>query len=107
MSKTFVDACLSGDAFLTEVEDWTERWHEGGATDQTLGEFLGFSPDEYRLWVEKPEVLRFIVSARASHSTVTSRLEEAAHSAELLAAREVEGGEARSVLEWLRAQGRI
>ena len=63
MSKTFVELCLSGKAALEEIDAFVEKWHQSDA-EGSISAFLGFTPEEYAAWVERPEVLRQIISAR-------------------------------------------
>lgn len=60
--RTFVDACLHGEALLTDVDDWIAEWHASGS-GRSLDAFLGFSSEEGALFAERPESLRFIVAA--------------------------------------------
>jgi hypothetical protein len=69
MSKpdaTFVEKCLSGDAFADDIDDYIDQWHEGAGQGE-LHEFLGFTEEEYALWVERPEALGRILDARKQH----------------------------------------
>lgn len=108
MSKqpTFLDACLSGDAIISDVDDWVDRWHDaGGAPEghkQSLAEFLGLNPEEYALWVERPESLRFALASRKGRVAQISGVQELA-----LAARAANDTEAVGVMDWLRKTGRI
>lgn len=105
---TFVDACLRGDAFLTEVDDWVDQWHDSGGQYEdeaiSLDDFLGFTPDEGRLWAEKPQSLRFIVAAHRLGKPVSETL--VGHDEYALAARASAPGQANEVLRWLRDRGR-
>lgn len=104
MSKTFVDACLAGQALLDDVDNWIDEWHESD-TELSLDSFLGFSGDEGALFAEKPEALRFIVAARRQHVPVTTVL--ATRDDYALAARAGDSERAASVLAWLRETGRL
>jgi len=53
---TFIDLCLSGRAFVDEIDDYVDRWHKGG-TGLPLHEFLGLTRPEYSLWSEKHRIL--------------------------------------------------
>ena len=68
VSSTFVDDVLAGRAVIADIDDYIDRWHdapEGSLVAATeLYDYLGMSWDEYRLWGERPESLRFILSAR-------------------------------------------
>lgn len=104
---TFVDACIAGRAFATDVDDWVDDWHDTEFVGQapTLDEFLGFTPDEGRLWVEKPRALGAIIAAHQSRRSVEDVLHGQADYA--LAARSVSPEDAKDVLQWLIERGRI
>lgn len=105
--RNFLDACLAGDAIVSDVDDWVERWHsQGGAPDghsQSLGQFLGLDGDEYALWVERPESLRFVLAARKGRSPNVAGVKELAAAA----ARATDDQEAVGVVAWLRETGRL
>lgn len=65
-SRTFIDACLAGDAVAADIDDWIDRWHDADVPDLSLSldEFLGFSEEEGRTWVGHPERLAAIINAR-------------------------------------------
>jgi len=104
VSETFIDAVLSGDALWVDVEDWVAGWHAGRGEGK-LHEHLGMSWDEYRLWVERPEVLRLIVGARETHEPVERYIAEVDDFA--IAARGLEPRDREAVVRWLRSTGRL
>jgi len=63
--KSFIDACLTGDALLDDIEDYIEYWHEN-ESGLELNEFLGMTTYEYANWLKTGEdmVLRDIIEAR-------------------------------------------
>lgn len=64
--KTFIDACLNGDALLIELDDYVDFWHEGN-TGVTLREFLGLTTFEYSEWLKNDdEIFRDILRCRKS-----------------------------------------
>lgn len=107
--QTFVGACLAGDALLSDVDDWVDRWHDASGAPlgyvQDLDEYLGLNDLEYSLWVEKPSALRIIVAARRRRAAL-SEMQAIAHSA-LVAARTSDDEEASKLLSWLVETGRI
>ena len=104
---TFVDACIAGRALATDVDDWVDNWHdtEFAGPVPSLDEFLGFTPDEGRLWVEKPRALAAIIAAHQSRRSVEEVLMDQTSYA--LAARSVSPEDAHDVLQWLIDRGRI
>jgi len=60
----FITACVKGRAHLQKIDDYIDAWHEGKAgASQELHEFLGMAAAEYAMWIERPEILPFIVDA--------------------------------------------
>ncbi|MEU6228328.1 hypothetical protein [Streptomyces sp. NPDC047042] len=104
-SATFVDDALTGVSGITDIDSYVDSWHESDS-DLELHDYLGLTWDEYRLWVEKPNTLRFILSARRHGRTVNEELKNTA-SELALAARAGSSNEAESVLTWLRKTGRL
>lgn len=49
---TFVQEYLAGRAEAAEVDDWTERWHDGDSEEE-LHVFLGLTWPEYANWVTR------------------------------------------------------
>ena len=48
-NKSFIQACIDGEATVFEIENYIEYWHENNI-DVSLREFLGFSEYEYIEW---------------------------------------------------------
>lgn len=107
MSKaTFVEDALTGVSGVEDIDSYVGAWHDGEGSDLELHEFLGMTWDEYRLWVEKPNTLRYILSAHRNGHTVSEELIKS-QSELALAARAGSVDEAESVLTWLRKTGRL
>lgn len=104
-SKSFVSACLSGEALLDDIDDWVDRWHEMTDDGRTLDDFLGFTSREGSLWAEQPSALRYIVAAHRDGVPVEKVL--ASRSPNALAARSGDEAQAEKVLDWLISTGRI
>jgi hypothetical protein len=106
---TYMDLLLMGKAFLEDIDDFVDAWHsapeESLASSRRLHEFLGMTWDEYRLWVEHPESLRFIVAAHRAGRPVHAVLEELDKTG--VAARANGQSEARKLLQWLINLGRV
>ena len=96
----FITACIQGKTYLQKIDDYIDAWHEGKAGEkQELNEFLGMSVEEYALWIERPEVLPFIVIAHRSGKSVQEAIIEAEQ--QPMAARAADLGEARQLHDWL------
>lgn len=108
-APNFIDACLAGDALAADADDWIDIWHDAAksspTSQRTLAEHLGMTEDEYKVWVERPEVLRFILKSRMTNAPV--RTVELLGSVVAAAARADNDAEAAGVVEWLRKTGRI
>jgi len=102
---TFVDACLSGAAFLDDIDDWVDQWHDDPSVDLPLDDYLGFTSNEGALWAEKPQSLRFIIAARRNSVPVSEVL--ASRDDFAVAARANSSRDAAAVLDWLRLTHRI
>jgi hypothetical protein len=105
----FMDLLVSGRAFLDDVDDYVSAWHDAPGTSpvasQELYEFLGITHDEYQLWAEKPESLRYITSAHKADLPVADVLLQLTGPG--VAARAGDQAEARKLLDWLIQTGRV
>jgi len=104
MSERYVDAVLEGLALWTDIEHHVEQWHASDSGEE-LHEFLGFSWEEYALWVERPQALRLILAARERGENVSELLVHVDEVA--LAARGLSAGDAYAVRAWLERTGRL
>ncbi len=63
--EPFMDRLLAGKVTdLDEIDEDISRWHEHPNPTIELHAWLGFTPEEYALFVERPEALRVIAQAR-------------------------------------------
>lgn len=102
--KTFLDACLSGDAFVDEFEDYVGRWHRSDSAEP-IWKYLGFREDEYGLIVERHEALKPVIHGRHSNIQLDEVVQGMAGQA--IAARSADPAKSDKILEWLRRTGRI
>jgi hypothetical protein len=63
---SFMGKCLAGEASPSDIDDFVDQWHEGSG-EGSLRAFLGFTKEEYALWVEQPQSLDIILFARMRH----------------------------------------
>jgi hypothetical protein len=61
--ETFVARCLAGTAAPSDIDDFVERWHSSESS-RSLRQCLGFTADEYAIWVRQPRALGIILFAR-------------------------------------------
>ncbi len=63
-NKTYIQACLDGEANLFDLDDYVDYWHEHD-TGNTLREFLGLTPYEYEEWGKSSDsIFRDILRCR-------------------------------------------
>lgn len=62
----FIDKLISGQVKKEEINDYVDAWHDYGVLckEQDLWDFLGFTYEEYKIWVEHPNKLMDIVNSR-------------------------------------------
>jgi hypothetical protein len=97
----FVDACLQGEALIEDIDEYIERWHEGDS-EKELHEFLGFTKDEYELWLHNDNsIIKSILFARKNGVSITD-IDSIS-----IAARSSSMEEAEKIIEWLRLTGRM
>lgn len=70
----FIKDCLAGTARFSDIDTYVERWHQCNS-DKAIHDFLGLTLHEYSLWVENPEVLSEIVSARHTGANIDDSLQ--------------------------------
>jgi len=102
--KTYIELCLEGMADLTEIDEYIEMWHNS-KTSVPIYEYLGMNRDEYALWVEKSESLRFILFSRQYGLTLQETINQM--NALPLAARASDTKELDEVIKWLKRTGNI
>jgi hypothetical protein len=106
---SYMDLLLRGEALMPDIDDFIDAWHDapdGSAVSaMTLGQYLGMTEDEYRLWVEHPSSLRFIAAAHRAKQPVEVLL--ASGDKLGLAARAGDRSEAERLVDWLSKRGRI
>ena len=107
--RTFLNDVLAGDVLPEDIETYAEAWHDapdGSPIAQLeLHDYLGLTWDEYRLWVEEPQSLRFTLAARRAQVPIDQLLKSVQTVG--AAARTADATEAEKVLDWLEARGRI
>lgn len=97
----FITKCVIGEAFLDEIDDYIDDWHDGDS-DQSMHEFLGMTHTEYRLWIKDPNSLPQIVIAHRNGEELTEIPEE--HDSLPIAARSDDYSVHDSLIAWLRSK---
>lgn len=72
-NKSFIELCLRGEAHLSDIDHFVDEWHESDS-DKSIEEFLGMTFEEYALWVENPNTLKYIIAARKTNVPLSSLL---------------------------------
>ncbi len=102
-NQTFYEKYVIGEALAEDINDYVELWHESDV-DCEIYEFLGFTKDEYFLWVDNESNLNYILEAKYKNTTVKDLIEEY-EKGDMIAARNVEDLDAFK--SWLKKTGRI
>jgi len=106
MNTSFIERCISGDAFLDEIDDYVDIWHDDSTSeDVELHEYLGMTWQEYSLWVTNPNILGSIVDARRKGQSLENAPVQEIQA--LLAARASSKEEAQRVMNWLQRIGKL
>ena len=104
--RSIVERFLSGEECdLTRVDDEIDAWHEADTT-VPLHEWLGFTLDEYQLYVEMPASIRIILAARRQSRSLKELL-SGNDANSLIAARGASVEETMALRKWLKATGRL
>lgn len=105
-SRTFVDACLQGEAFADEIDNFVDRWHDEDC-DCDLADYLGFTAREYAEWVKHPHSLAAILLSRKHGIPLEDTIHRTKGSLALAARGSMTNPEEVScVVDWLTQTGR-
>jgi hypothetical protein len=98
--SNFVTDCINGDALMSEINDYIERWHESDSNLE-LHDYLGMTVKEYALFVDDENYLGIIITAHRNNTDIESlvRAEMA------IAARSDDASKARKLQKWLENEG--
>ena len=65
MYKNFIEDCLDGEAFLDEIDEYVQRWHESDDIDCDLDDYIGLTEYESEKWLQEGnDILRDILYCR-------------------------------------------
>lgn len=82
--SNFIQDCINGDALLSEIDNYIEKWHNSKSADEPLHTFLGMKKKEYALYLEDDVYLASIITAHKEgvniESIISSQLAMAARS---------------------------
>ena len=77
--RTFIDRAVAGEGGPDDpldIDDYIEAWHRGEGEDVCIATFLGMSEREYRLWVEWPNALAYIVERRREEARLRAERDD-------------------------------
>ncbi|MBP6740189.1 MAG: hypothetical protein KA146_09360 [Leptospiraceae bacterium] len=103
-NTNFITLCILGFNLIDDIDDFIDKWHESESS-LTLHEYLGMTHDEYKLWLEKPESLKFIIFSKKNNTPIKTALQN--FSTTQLAARASSNKEALEIIEWLKKTNRL
>ena len=97
--RSIVERFLCGEECdLTRIDDEIDAWHDADTT-VPLHEWLGFTPDEYQLYVEMPASIRIILAARHRNRSLKELL-TGNNANSLIAARGASVEEMTALRKW-------
>lgn len=99
MSNFIID-CINGDALLSDVNDYIDKWHEND-TGLPLHEFLGMRKKEYILFIEDENYLGSIIRAHKSDKNIESIIQDEI----AIAARSDDTIKYGKLQKWLESEG--
>ena len=100
----FITSCIQGFCLIEDIDDFVDNWHDSDSELQ-LYEYLGMTHDEYKLWLEKPESLKFIIFSKKNKIPLKIALHSYAPTQ--LAARAASTTEATEIIDWLKKTSRL
>lgn len=98
--SNFIENCISGDALLTEVDNYVAQWHDKESTLK-LYSYLGMTKKEYALYVQDESFLACIVTAHREKKDI----EEVINNEFSLAARADSQAKSERLERWLKSEG--
>jgi hypothetical protein len=99
--SSFIEKCLSGDAFPEEVDDYVDAWHNSNSILE-LNEFLGMTEEEYGYFVMDEDVLPFIIRSHRFRKTIKETISESETSELAFAARSSDSEKAKILISFLQ-----
>src|SRR3984893_14338545 len=99
---TFFDLYSEGRVLPDEIDDFVDRWHEGGDTEARslpLDEYLGLTLEEYELWVQAADILPLAVAARRESRSLQEAIDSYIDKLPM-AATALDDGTARALKAW-------
>lgn len=98
--SNFILDCISGDALLSEIDDYIGNWHKSD-TNLSLHDYLGMTEKEYALFVEDEQYLATIVTAHKEGVNIRIMIQ----SQTAMAARSDNHAKSARLERWLKNEG--
>lgn len=99
--SNYIEKCLAGEAFIDEIDDYIDTWHESGGTLK-LNEFLGMTNEEYKYFVMDEDVLPFIIKSHRFRKTIKETISESKKNEHAFAARSSDQDKAKLLIDFLK-----
>lgn len=99
MPATFIVQCLESGVDPESIEQKIDEWHLSDSS-HTLREYLGFTPEEYAVWIHFPEAISAILHSRWANIPLESAI--SSQTSDGLAARALTDEEGRKILSILK-----
>lgn len=98
--SNFINKCLSGDAFLDEIDDYIDEWHDGNS-NLLLNEFLGMTEEEYNYFAMDEDVLPFIIKSHRFKKSINETISSSKEDELSFAARTSDKDKAKQLIAFL------
>ena len=105
-SLSFVELAVRGSVLPDEIDDYVDAWHTSDS-DLSLRKYLGFSKEEYALWLSDPSYLGLIVAARSRQEPLMQAVNDNYADLTKLAARSSVSKRIKKLKVWLEEQERV
>lgn len=62
IAQTFIEKCIAGEALISDIDDFIDKWHNLTTPAQPLHEYLGMTWEEYSVWGARHDLLSSIIA---------------------------------------------
>lgn len=104
--SNFLDMAVRGEVLPDEIDDYVDKWHESEG-DLSLRKFLGFTINEYDLWINDPSYLGLVIAARSKKQLLTQAINDNYADLTKLAARSSSSKKIKKLKVWLEEQEKV
>ncbi|MDB1954231.1 hypothetical protein PMY38_04585 [Clostridium tertium] len=100
-NMNFIDAVITGDALIDEIDNYIDMWHDGDS-ELEIYEFLGMTQREYRLWVEDDSLLKEIIKCHVDGKDIEDVITNPYYAEKKMVARAKNAEEAKAAYDIIR-----